>query len=311
MLYHQTGLPAVINFYQQAIDRDSYTGSLFSSAATRMHTVRYDQRTYVRTDFRFLPELVSYERKTGFTTEAGRNFFIHDSFKDSIINGIKDVKLGTRGRYVYSCINFILLKMIVEKQTGQPIDRFLADSFFNRLGARRMMYNPLTKIDTVEIVPTEDDRFLRRQLLRGYVHDEAAAFQGGVSGNAGLFSNANDLAKVLQLYVNHGSYGGETYISEATCRLFTESKSKTSRRGLGFDKPETGNTRLSPCGELTPGNAFGHTGYTGTCFWIDPDNKMIYIFLCNRVYPSRTNTKLFTLDIRSRIQDAIYHAFEM
>ena len=310
LLYHQSGLPAVINFYQQAIDKNSYTGSLYSSTATRTHTVHYDQRTYVRTDFTFLPDIVSKERKAGFTTEAGRHFYIHDSFKDTIMDNIKDARLGTRGRYLYSCINFILLKMIVEKQTLQPMDQLLSDSFFSRLGARRMTYNPLQKMDTLEIVPTEEDRFIRRQQLRGYVHDEAAAFQGGVSGNAGLFSNANDLAKVLQLYLTHGSYGGETYLSEATCKLFTESKSPTSRRGLGFDKPDMGNTSNSPCGELAPGSVFGHTGYTGACFWIDPDSKLIYIFLSNRVYPSRTNTKLFTLNIRTRIQDTIYHAIE-
>ena len=310
LLYHQTGLPAVINFFQQAIDKKSYTGSLYSSTSTRTHPVHYDQRTYVRTDFTFLPEVVSTVRKAGFTTEAGRHFYIHDSFKDSIISGIKDARLGTRGRYLYSCVNFILLKMIVEKQMNQPIDQLLSDSFFNRLGAWRMTYNPLQKMDTLEIVPTEEDRFIRRQLLRGFVHDEAAAFQGGVSGNAGLFSNANDLAKVLQLYLTHGSYGGETYLSETTCRLFTESKSSVSRRGLGFDKPDMGNSRSSPCGELAPGSVFGHTGYTGTCWWIDPDNKLIYIFLSNRVYPSRTNTGLFTLNIRTRIQDTIYDAIE-
>ena len=310
LLYHQTGLPAVINFFQQAIDKNSYTGSLYSSTSTRTHPVHYDQRTYVRTDFKFLPEVVSTVRKEGFTTEAGRHFYIHDSFQDSIMSSIKEARLGTRGRYLYSCINFILLKMIVEKQMNQPIDRLLSDYFFNRLGAWRMTYNPLKKIDTLEIVPTEEDRFIRRQQLRGYVHDEAAAFQGGVSGNAGLFSNANDLAKVLQLYVTHGSYGGEMYLSEATCKLFTESKSPVSRRGLGFDKPDMGNTRNSPCGELTPGTVFGHTGYTGTCFWIDPDNKLIYIFLSNRVYPSRTNTRLFTLNIRTRIQDTLYDALD-
>ena len=308
LLYHQSGLPAVINFYQNAIDTDSYSGNLFSSTATKTHAVRYDQQTYVRTDFKFLPDLVSDERKPGFTTEVARNFFVHDSFKELILRDIKEARLSTRGRYVYSCINFITLKMIVERQTRQPIDKLLYETFFNRLGAWRLTYNPLQKIDSTEIVPTEDDRFIRRQVLRGYVHDEAAAFQGGVSGNAGLFSNANDLAKVLQLYVNHGSYGGETYLSEETCRLFTESKSPTIRRGLGFDKPDMGNVNNSPCGELAPASVYGHTGYTGTCFWIDPDNKLVYIFLCNRVYPSRINSKLFSLNIRTRIQDAIYNS---
>jgi CubicO group peptidase (beta-lactamase class C family) len=310
LLYHQSGLPPVINFYQNAIDKDSYTGSLFSSTATKTHTLRFDAQTYVQTGFKFLPSLVSNQRKPEFTTEVARNFFVHDSFKDFFLKEIKEANLTTRGRYVYSCINFITLKMIVERQMQQPMDQLLYETFFNRLGAWHTTYNPLQKMDTMQIVPTEHDGFVRRQTLRGYVHDEAAAFQGGVSGNAGLFSNANDLAKVLQLYVNHGSYGGETYLSEATCRLFTESKSPTIRRGLGFDKPDTSNVNNSPCGELAPGSVYGHTGYTGTCFWIDPNSRLVYIFLCNRVHPTRINSKLFSLNIRTRIQDTIYNSIE-
>ena len=132
----------------------------------------------------------------------------------------------------------------------------------------------------------------------------------GVSGNAGLFSNANDLAKVLQLYLNQGSYGGEQYLSKETCRLFTQSKSLTCRRGLGFDKPVTGGGKASPCGSLAPASVYGHTGFTGTCFWVDPDNNLLYIFLSNRVNPTRANNKLGSLDIRTRIQDAIYKAIK-
>lgn len=165
-------------------------------------------------------------------------------------------------------------------------------------------------MDTLAIVPTEKDNYLRHQLIRGYVHDEAAAYQGGVSGNAGLFSNANDLAKVLQLYLNQGVYGGERYLSVETSRLFTQSKSPTCRRGLGFDKPEMGNPKASPCGALAPSSVYGHTGFTGTCFWVDPDNQLIYIFLSNRVNPGRENNKLGTLNIRTRIQDAIYKAID-
>ena len=310
LLYHQSGLPPVINFYLNAIDKNSYSGSLYNTTATKTHTLRFDTQTYVQTGFKFLPDLVSSQRKPEFTTEVARNFFVHDSFKEFFLKDIKEANLTTRGRYVYSCINFITLKMIVERMTRQPMDQLLYEGFFNRLGAWHTTYNPLLKMDTMQIVPTEYDGFIRRQLLRGYVHDEAAAFQGGVSGNAGLFSNANDLAKVLQLYVNHGNYGGETYLSEATCRLFTESKSATIRRGLGFDKPDTGNVNNSPCGELAPGSVYGHTGYTGTCFWIDPDSNLIYIFLCNRVHPTRTNNKLSSLNIRTRIQDAIYNSIE-
>ena len=140
------------------------------------------------------------------------------------------------------------------------------------------------------------------------MHDEAAAFQWGVSGNAGLFSNANDLAKVLQLMLNQGTYGGERYLSLETSRLFTQSKSPTCRRGLGFDKPVIGNPKASPCGALAPASVYGHTGFTGTCFWIDPDNNLIYILLSNRVYDKRTHKELMSMGIRQRIQEEIYQA---
>jgi beta-glucosidase-like glycosyl hydrolase/CubicO group peptidase (beta-lactamase class C family) len=257
-----------------------------------------------------LPNLVSDTAKQGFHTEVARGFYLHDSFRDTVINEIKTSKLGQKGKYLYSCINFIMLQKMVEAQMREPLDKLLRAHFYDRLGAVTTTYNPLKAMDTLRIVPTEDDQSVRRQLLRGYVHDEVAAFQGGVSGNAGLFSNANDLAKVLQLFLNQGEYGGERYLSPETSRLFTQSKSPASRRGLGFDKPAVGTPKLSPCGALAPASVYGHTGYTGTCFWVDPDNRLIYIFLCNRVTPTRANNKLSSLDIRTRIQDAIYKAID-
>lgn len=310
MLYHQSGVVSTINFYLNAIDKDSYKGSLYSREKNATHPVRFDAKTFVRNDFKYLPDLVSNKKKPGFTTEVARDFYLHDSFKDSIMQEIKDSRLGTRGKYVYSCVNFIMLKMMVENQMKQPMDQLLHNDFYSRLGARHTTYTPLKVMDTLQIVPTEDDRFVRRQLIRGYVHDEAAAFQGGVSGNAGLFSNANDLAKVLQLFLNQGKYGNEQYLSPETCRLFTQSKSPTSRRGLGFDKPAVGSHKASPCSSLTPPSVYGHTGFTGTCFWVDPTNQLLYIFLCNRVNPSRANSKLSALDIRTRIQDAIYKSID-
>lgn len=310
LLYHQSGIVPTLNFYLDAIDKESYRGSLYSGVKNATHPVRFDAKTFVRNDFSFLPEMVSDTKKPGYTTEVAAHFYLHDSFKDSILQDIADSRLGTRGKYRYSCVNFILLKMMVENQMRQPMDRLLDDFYYRRLGAWHTTYHPLQVVDTLQVVPTENDRFLRRQLLRGYVHDEAAAFQGGVSGNAGLFSNANDLAKVLQLLLNQGVYGDEPYLSKETARLFTQSKSPTCRRGLGFDKPAVGNGKGSPCGLLTPPSVYGHTGFTGTSFWVDPDHELIYIFLSNRVHPSRANNKLSSLKIRSRIQDAIYKAID-
>lgn len=308
LLYHQSGIIPTINFYLSAIDKESYTGSLYSKTKNATHPVQFDARTYVRNDFTYLPSLVSSSSKPGYTTEVAKNFFVHDSFKDTIMQSIKDSRLSKRGRYAYSCVNFMLLKMITENTTGVAIDNYLDTGFYKRLGTRYTGYNPLHRIDTTCIAPTENDGFVRRQLIRGYVHDEAAAFQGGVSGNAGLFSTANDIAKIAQMLLDQGVYGGERYLSNETSRLFTGSKSPNSRRGLGFDKPHVGNARISPCGVLAPPSVYGHTGFTGTCFWIDPDNKLIYVFLSNRVFPTRANKKFGELDIRTRIQDAIYKA---
>lgn len=310
LLYHQSGLTPGINFYLDAIDETSYKGSLYSSSKNATHPLQLDAQTWVRSDFSYLPAIVSTTKKPGFTTEVARNFYLSDTFRDSIIQDIKKSRLTARGKYKYSDINFILLKMMVENQMKQPMDQLLSTNFFGALGARSTTYNPTQVMDTMRIVPTENDPFVRRQHLRGYVHDEAAAFQGGVSGNAGLFSNANDLAKLLQLYLNLGTYGGERYLSAETCRMFTQSKSPSSRRGLGFDKPVAGNSKASPCGMLTPPSVYGHTGFTGTCFWVDPDNNLVYIFLSNRINPTRANNKLSSLDIRTRIQDVIYKALK-
>lgn len=160
------------------------------------------------------------------------------------------------------------------------------------------------------IPPTENDPFFRKQQIRGYVHDEGAALFGGISGNAGLFSSANDLAKLFQMWLNDGEYGGEQILSKKTVQLFTTQKSSKSRRGLGFDKPDLQNSNYSPCSPQTPISVYGHTGFTGTSFWVDPTNNMIYIFLSNRVFPSRSPNKQSSLNIRERIQEELYNAIK-
>lgn len=275
LLFHQSGLPSTINFYRKAMKGEHWDSTL-----------------------------VATHQSVDFPTQVANGLYVHRSFPDTIMAMIKDSRLGAK-RYRYSCINFILLKMLVEQQMKQPMDSLLEKDFFNPVGAYHTLYNPLQRYNAAQIVPTEEDDRVRHQLIRGYVHDEAAAFQGGVSGNAGLFSNANDLAKLLQIYLNEGNYGGQQLLSPETVRLFTQTKSPISRRGLGFDKPAMG-SKASPCGKLAPASVYGHTGFTGTCFWVDPENQLIYIFLCNRIYPSRRNNKLAALDIRTRIQDVIY-----
>lgn len=305
-LLHESGLLPFIPFYQLTIDKNSFKGQLFSSKRDATYRVLYGQNTYGRTDFKFLPDLVSTTQKQGFNTQVAKDFYVSDAFKLMMLREIASSNLRQQKSYRYSDLNFMLLKEVVEAIADKPFDEFLDAHFYERLGANHTMFQPLShKIEMRNIAPTENDQMIRNQILSGYVHDEAAAFMGGVSGNAGLFSNANDLAKLLQLFLNEGQYGGEEYYSKATSDVFLKTKSKTSRRGLGFDKPDP---QKKP--DFLPESVFGHTGFTGTCVWADPDNQLLYILLTNRVYPTRTNSKLSTLEIREKVREAIYQSIK-
>ncbi|MDR1883160.1 MAG: serine hydrolase [Prevotella sp.] len=308
-LLHETGLPAFIPYYMDAIDRSSYEGKLFSGHKTALYSVLFDSSTWVRTDYKYKPDLVSTTEKPGFVPLADR-LYVNKAYNDTIIAAIANSKLRKRKTYLYSCLNFMLLKEVVEKASGEGLDSFVRNNFFAKLGTVTSVYNPLKEFDKSRIVPTEKDDFLRKQLVQGYVHDEGAAFMGGISGNAGLFSNANDLAKLCQMWLNEGEYGGEEYLSDKTCRLFTKTKSASSRRGLGFDKPEMRTNKPSPVAASAPASVYGHTGFTGTCFWIDPDNDLIFIFLSNRINDKRTHRQLMSMGIRQRIQEEIYRAIK-
>ena len=191
-----------------------------------------------------------------------------------------------------------------------PMDQFLEQEFYRPMGLKRTCFRPLQHLPRRTVVPSSVDAFLRKDTLQGFVHDESAAFQGGVSGNAGLFSNAREQALIYQMLLNGGVLDGRRYLSAETCRLFTTTLSRISRRGLGFDKPDKRNPRISPCCEEAPSSVYGHTGFTGTCAWVDPDNRLVYVFLSNRVFPDSWNNKLSRLDIRTRIQQAIYKALK-
>lgn len=309
-LFHESGLPSFIQYYLPAIDQSSYSGRLFNNKQSEIYSALLDNVMWARTDFVFKPELVSKVSKPHFTKQIADGLFVNDSYQDTIIQKIADSKLRANKKYLYSCLNFILLKEVVEGASDKDLNSYLQDNFYKKLGASNTLYNPLTKFEKEDIVPTEKDDFLRQQLLQGYVHDEGAAFLGGISGNAGLFSNANDIAKICQMWLNEGSYGDEKYLSKETTRLFTSTKSANSRRGLGFDKPDMFNSRVSPTSPSASADVFGHTGFTGTCFWVDPKTDLIYIFLSNRVNESRTQKKLMSLNIRPRIQEVIYNAIK-
>jgi CubicO group peptidase (beta-lactamase class C family) len=201
------------------------------------------------------------------------------------------------------------MKEIIEEITHKPFDAFIMESFYKPLDLPRTMFNPLNKLNRNIIVPTENDTVFRRQLLRGYVHDPAAAMMNGVSGNAGVFSDANGLAVILQMLLNKGVYAGHRYLKASTVELFTKRQYPENRRGLLFDKPEPDQSKGSPCSKSTPSSAFGHQGFTGTCAWADPENDLIYIFLSNRIHPDVSNDKLMKLNVRTSIQEVIYESF--
>ncbi|KAA6325032.1 hypothetical protein EZS27_025705 [termite gut metagenome] len=211
-------------------------------------------------------------------------------------------------RYRYSCINFILLQQVVEQVSGMPLDKFLATAFYEPMGLKRTAFQPLRYFSKAEIIPSTTDLFLRKTVIHGYVHDEQAAFLGGVSGNAGLFSTAYEIARIHQMILNNGELDGHRYLSEETCRLFTTKTSDISHRGLGFNKPIIDDPQRNPCSGLAPASVYGHTGFTGTCVWVDPENSLVYVFLSNRLYPNAWVNTLSTLNIRERIQDTIYQS---
>jgi beta-N-acetylhexosaminidase len=235
-----------------------------------------------------------------------------NTYDREIYKKIRDEPATKAGKYVYSDLSFILWPKIIEKMAGKDYETYLKENFYKPLGANTLTYIPLRYFPREQIVPTERDTFFRMEQLQGFVHDEGSAMLGGISGNAGLFGKAEDLAKLFQMYLWEGSYGGRQYLSPETVKEFTRYQYDHMgiRRGLGFDKPLLGNDSLSfedayPCPSASPAS-YGHSGYTGTFVWVDPSNGLLYIFLSNRVYPTRNNNKLSDLFIRKSILQALY-----
>lgn len=308
LLLHESGLPAGLSFYREATDLENLSGTLLSNRKDSQHSAQIAARSWANPNFRYLDNLTSSAATATHTLQVAENLWIDKSFKEETYPRlIAEASMLSR-TYRYSDINFILLQQVVEAVTGMTMDDFLRENFYEPMGLTRTLFLPLRRLPKEEIVPTAEDRFLRKQLLQGYVHDESAAFQGGISGNAGLFSNASEVAQVYQMLLNGGEYKGRRYLSASTVELFTTTVSRISHRGLGFDKPNVKNPGRSNCGEKTPASVFGHTGFTGTCAWADPENNLVYVFLCNRVYPNSWVNKLSGLNTRTRIQDAVYEA---
>jgi CubicO group peptidase (beta-lactamase class C family) len=205
-------------------------------------------------------------------------------------------------------MGFYMLQRLAERLLNQSMEDFLAQNLYEPLGASTLGYLPLSRFPDKRIAPTEKDKLFRKSLLTGYVHDQGAAMHGGVAGHAGLFGNAYDLAKLGQLWLNKGTYAGLHYFKPETVSLFTKKQFEASRRGLGWDKRDFTNDAINPTSKYSSANTFGHTGFTGTCLWVDPDHELVYVFLSNRVHPDMNNNKLLSLNIRTRIHDVLYEA---
>lgn len=309
ILYHQSGLPPWLPFYQEAIDKDSYDGRLFSARKDAQHPVRIGTATWANPKFKFKSEYISPVKTGDYIVQICDSLWLNRSFRKVIEEKIVETPLKQK-RYVYSDIGFILLGMLVEQLAGMPMEAYLQREFYGPMGLERTGYLPLRRFAKSEIVPSNKDRFLRKETLQGFVHDEASAFFGGLAGNAGLFSTAREVAHIYQMLLNGGEIDGKRYLSKETCQLFTTEVSKISRRGLGFDKPDMQDSKKGNCASVAPAGVYGHTGFTGTCAWVDPESELVYVFLSNRIYPDVTNRKLNQLHIRERIQEAIYGAMK-
>ncbi|MEL6560626.1 MAG: serine hydrolase [Bacteroidota bacterium] len=216
-------------------------------------------------------------------------------------------KNDTAYNYRYSDLGFMFLHMLVERVSQQPLDNFLEQNIYQPLGLSNTLFNPLTRFPREEISPTEYDYYFRNAQIWGSVHDQNAQVLGGVAGHAGLFSNAHDLSKLMQMNLNGGKYGGYRFLHDQTLQYFTTKQKEHNRRGLGWDKPDAYNGNTS---KAASEKTYGHTGFTGTAVWVDPEYDLIFVFLSNRVYPSAENKKLMENNIRIRIQDVIYEAIE-
>jgi len=281
ILLHQAGLNPFIPFYREVID--TVTGMPF-------------------------PQYFVHTKDDAHQTRVAEGLYLRNDWQDSLFKRILTSKLGAPNKYVYSDNDFIFLGKIVEAVSGKPLNEYARETFYQPLHMNTTGFRPRETMPLDLIVPTEEEKHFRQQLIRGDVHDEGSAMFGGVAGHAGLFSNSYDLAQLYQMLLNGGELNGVRYLQKSTIDKFTAYSSSISRRGLGFDKPEKDNATSKspyPSASASP-QTFGHTGFTGTCVWVDPKYNLVYIFLSNRVTPTRNNAKFGQMNVRPNIQEAIY-----
>lgn len=283
ILTHQAGLWPYLPFWQSTLLDEGYD----------------------TTFYRFHPS-------SEYAFQVGPSLFSGNVLRDSVYNWVihskvRDKKPRIPYDYKYSDMGYYLVQALVERHVNQPLESFMEQNFYDPMGLSTLSYLPLCKYPLSRIAPTEMDTIFRQTLVNGMVHDQGAALLGGVAGHAGLFGNAHDVAEIMQMHLNGGTYGGERYFDQETVNLFSKQQYASNRRGLGWDKPALGVIN-GPTSYYSSGKTFGHTGFTGTAAWADPEYDLIYVFLSNRIYPDAGNRKLISDNIRTRIQDIIYES---
>lgn len=282
MMVHHAGLQAWIPFYKQTLTAEQMPSS----------------RVYLNT------------AQPCFEVPVAKDLFMEDAWVDTLWQQIFNSPLSGNKNYKYSDLDFYLCARALNNVSGALVDVYADREFYRPLGLSTTTFNPWKKGLTLRCAPTEEDNYFRRQRLQGYVHDMGAAMLGGVSGHAGLFSNANDLAKIFQMLLNGGSYGWRQYLKPETVREFTTRYPVSTRRGIGFDMKELDEKQTANMSALAGEHTFGHLGFTGICAWADPEKDLIFIFLSNRTYPTMENNKLMNGDFRPRLQSVVYKALK-
>ncbi|CEN36817.1 glycoside hydrolase family 3 N-terminal domain-containing protein [Capnocytophaga cynodegmi] len=255
-----------------------------------------------------LKEIYSNVKTDDFSVQVAKNLYIKKDYHNFIYQQIDDCNLIKRKKYLYSDLPYYYFKKYIEKKSNSSLSEAIQKDFYRNMGAYHLTYFPLEHFPLGNIAPSEVDNYFRRQEIRGYVHDQGAAMLGGVGGHAGLFGNADDVAKMMQMFLQKGYYGGEWYLQPQIVNLFNTCMfcSENNRRGLGFDKPQIDGEGPT-CG-CVPMSSFGHTGFTGTYAWADPDNEIVIVFLSNRTFPTAENNLLIKENIRPKIQRIVYNA---
>jgi len=311
VLTHQSGMVAWIPFYYNTLEPLVPSQGLFSNNWSRTYPLKIGDGLYVNRNVKYVDSVYEKTYSSDYSIQVAGDLYMRNDFVDSLYGWIYSSELISR-EYRYSDLGYFLFHKIVEFASDTMLYPYVWYNFYAPMGAHTLGYKPLSRFPMERIVPTENDIFYRRQLLQGHVHDQGAAMLGGVSGNAGLFACANDLAKMMQMYLNGGWYGQRRYIDSLTLATYTScfNCDEKNRRGLGFDRSVTDEPDEGPaCNSASP-LSFGHSGFTGGLTWVDPAYDLVYVFLSNRIHPNQGNNKLIDMNVRTAVQQVIYDAIE-